>query len=138
MAILVWSNRFETGIPAIDTQHKQLFQSVNDLSDSLRRGDPKGEVSRVLDFLISYTVEHFRTEETWMKNHGFPGLEEHKVEHAKLVAEVSQLKQRFDAGELMTMRVTIFLANWLKQHINESDLAYVEHSKQLSLVGAAR
>jgi len=138
MAILSWSNRFETGIAAIDTQHKQLFQSVNDLSDSLRRGDPKSEVSRVLDFLISYTVEHFRTEETWMKNQGFPGLEEHKVEHAKLVADVSQLKRRFDAGELMTMRVTVFLATGLKQHINESDLAYVEHSKQLSLAGAAR
>lgn len=126
MAIAVWNSRFETGIAIIDSQHKQLFDSVNRLADSFKAGTSKTEVKDSLDFLVKYTVDHFHTEEKIMGDMGYPNVTSHKAEHAQLVLNAKHLQAKLAEGKPVTMEVSKFLADWLKHHINEVDMGYVE------------
>ena len=130
MTIAIWSSRYETGIDLIDSQHQTLFAAVNQLADSFKTGTAGHQISESLDFLVKYTDEHFHAEEHYMREVGYPGLASHLAEHAKLMKQVRDLQGKMACGEPVTMDVTIFLADWLKQHINDSDMGYVEFMKQ--------
>ncbi len=129
MAIAVWNSRFETGIAIIDTQHKALFDAVNRLADSFKDGSSKTAVKESMDFLVRYTVDHFQTEEKVMKDMGYPKLTSHMAEHAQLVSKAQELQGKIAEGKPVTMEVSKFLADWLKHHINEVDMGYVEFKR---------
>jgi hemerythrin len=130
MAIANWSSRYETGIGIIDTQHKALFEAVNKLADSFKAGTSKAQVKESLDFLVKYTFEHFQTEEKYMREMDYPKLTSHMAEHAQLIVKAKDLQNKLAEGKPMTMDVTIFLADWLKHHINELDMGYVAFVKE--------
>ncbi len=129
MPIAVWSPRFETGIELVDSQHQGLFEAVNKLADSFKAGNAGNQVVESLDFLVAYTVEHFQTEERFMREDGFPGLATHAEEHARLLLQVQELQGRFASGQPVTMDVTIFLVEWLTTHISGSDMRYAEFAR---------
>jgi hemerythrin len=129
LAVAVWSTRFETGIGIIDSQHQVLFDAVNSLADSFRAGTSRDQAKESLAFLLKYAVEHFETEESFMRDMGYPALASHMAEHAKLIGKTRNLLARLAGGEPMTMEVTLFLADWLTQHIHEVDMMYVNFVK---------
>ena len=130
MTIATWNSRYETGITLIDAQHKDLFAAVNQLADSFREGRAQDQTGPSLDFLIRYTAEHFQTEEQHMREIGFPYWIEHAEEHAHLMAKAQALQADHAAGKAVTMELAIFFANWLKHHINDVDLQYVDFLKE--------
>ena len=130
MPIAVWSSRFETGIELVDAQHQGLFEAVNKLADSFKDGRAGQQVIESLDFLVAYTVEHFQTEERFMREDGYPGLALHADEHVRLLRQVQELQGRLVAGQPVTMDVTIFLVEWLTSHISGSDLRYAEFVRE--------
>ena len=132
MAIAVWSSRFETGIEIIDAQHKSLFDAVNKLADSFKAGTSKAQVKDSLDFLVKYTLEHFQTEERVMKEMNYPKLTSHIAEHTQLIDKAKGLQVKLAEGKPVTMDVSTFLADWLKHHINEVDMGYVEFKRSLA------
>jgi hemerythrin-like metal-binding protein len=129
MAIANWSSRFETGIASIDAQHKALFGAINKLSDSFKNGTSGNQSKESLDFLAKYTVEHFQTEEKFMKEIAYPTLSSHMAEHLQLVKKVEAIQAKLIEGKTVTMDVTIFISDWLKHHINENDMDYVRFWK---------
>ena len=133
MPAINWTAKYETGFPRIDSQHKQLFQAINDLGEAFRYGDVKAQVEKSMAFLMDFTLTHFREEEAWMREIGYPGLAQHQAEHAKLVTKLFMLKRRADAGEHMTRQVTQYLMEWLGHHIEEFDQDYIKHSKARNL-----
>lgn len=129
MTIAVWNSRFETGIDRIDQQHRALFRAVNDLAESFREGRSGEQVRRCLDFLAGYVQEHFTDEEYYMVEAGYPDLEAHRKEHQSLLGEVVALQDRLQRNETITLDVTIFLADWLTNHIEEADMGYVRFTR---------
>lgn len=129
MDIAIWSSRYETGIELIDGQHKALFAAINQLAHAFRAGTASDQVRESLAFLVSYTDEHFRSEEHYMREMGYSGLASHALEHAALMEQVRDLQAELVGGKLVTMDVTIFLADWLKRHISGSDMGYVDFVK---------
>ncbi|MBK8803443.1 MAG: hemerythrin family protein [Fibrobacteres bacterium] len=122
MSLAAWDPKYATGNLAIDGQHKKLFQMVNELHDSLLAGAGREKMGPTLKGLATYTVEHFRTEEGFMTQKGYPGYPEHKRKHEELLVQVTQLITDFDAGKL-TLPLTLarFLADWIRHHIDEED-----------------
>ncbi len=66
----------------IDRQHKKLKTTINDLNEAATTGRGKVVISRILDELIIYTATHFRTEEKYFAQFGYPDGEVHMDEHA--------------------------------------------------------
>lgn len=123
--MLLWSPAFATGHPAIDRQHENLFQRVNDLRLAIYQRCGDEEMRRVLSAASLYVGIHFRMEEALMRECGYPGLSAHQAEHVRLRAKVEGLVDRYQAGQLAAEELLTFLERWLAAHVLEDDRALV-------------
>ncbi len=131
MVLVVWNDRFSTGIPTVDDQHKTLFATVNEFHEGLVAGRAKDQLAVTLASLVDYTVKHFQAEEDFMKRHGFDGLPGHAGEHRLLLEEVSTFKAKWtqDPASVRPMEVARFLGDWLTHHIQQMDFQYAKFLK---------
>lgn len=130
MVIAHWSSRYETGIGIIDTQHQSLFEALNQLGEAFKAGTAAAQVKQTLDFLVQYTLEHFQAEEAYMRELGYPGLKSHMALHADLMVQARALQAQLETGQTLSLAVAIFLADWLRHHIDQEDMAYVTFVKK--------
>lgn len=69
MQIVPWNPSFDTGIPIIDEQHRQLVDLLNDLAGQYVHGADAQHALRILDALVDYAAYHFETEEAlWQES----------------------------------------------------------------------
>ncbi len=119
-----WSKNLETGIDIVDEQHKELVDQINNLLEATRDRRGKEEVTNMLEFLASYVVEHFKTEEKYMIKYDYPKYLEHKKDHDAFVEEVKKLFSAFvESGETVKMIVSLNgkVVKWLIDHIMKID-----------------
>ena len=120
-----WKPEYSVQIPEIDRQHQRLFQLAAQLNSAMAVGKGKGVLSQLLGGLIDYTKEHFATEERFMQQYQYPGLQVHQAEHQKLTAQVMEFQSRFERGEIrLSINLMTFLKDWLQNHIAGSDQRY--------------
>ncbi len=139
MAQITWNEKFSVGVAEIDRQHKRLLNMINDLDEAVNSGKRKDAISRILDELIIYTATHFRTEEKYFVQFGYPEGEEHKDEHAVCVKMVNKFVRDFNSesqgGKLaaLTDELLSFLGIWWKYHILETDNKYAKFFREHGL-----
>jgi hemerythrin len=113
-----------TGVEAIDGQHRELFLRVNRLIEASRAHRSKDEVQHLLEFLGSYVVEHFASEEQTMAACAYPRIEGHLAEHRQFMRELEALRQearRRGPTPLLVIHVTSRTTEWLREHIYRTD-----------------
>ncbi len=126
MPLIVWSDKYTVKNILIDNQHKKLIGFINDLHSAMKEGKAKNILSKILDDLVTYTKEHFRTEERMMQNAGYKNFTNHKLEHNKLTQKVIDFQQQYNEGKVnLTFEIMTFLQTWLVNHIEKSDKQYV-------------
>jgi hemerythrin len=132
---LEWSEKFATGIRAIDNDHRGLFEEFRILSEQLARASGPGDAAPVIASLKLYVSEHFEREEMFMENAHYPDLEAHRHEHRKAAGLIDELDHIYksDPDSVDGGKVAEFLGNWLAGHILGSDMKYVP-----CLVGEAK
>ena len=124
MAFLTWSNELSVGVVELDEQHKKLFGYLNEFYDSIQ-SDNKKALKSLIDSLMEYALYHFRTEEKYFDKFGYEDSEFHKKEHQDFVDRVLDFKNKFESGKLVvSLTITNFLKNWIKEHIKISDKRY--------------
>ncbi|MDU0460219.1 MAG: bacteriohemerythrin [Geobacteraceae bacterium] len=131
MAKFEWDSSIELGIPAIDEQHKALFGWVNELNDSVMRGDGSETVADLIWNLITYVTEHFTAEEQLMLACSYPGLASHRKEHDQFVERLRNIQVEFIDGHRMSEKILDFLVDWLVCHIKGTDQSYSRHMRKL-------
>lgn len=125
MALIEWNDDYSVNVKEIDQQHQKLIGMINDLHDAMSEGKGKTVLSDILNRMIQYTKEHFSTEENYFAKWNYPESGQHKNEHEKFVAKVTDFKEGVDSGRLfITVEVLQFLSDWLKNHINKTDKQY--------------
>ena len=128
MAVIQWSVQLSVGVPAIDSQHKQLINMINDLYDAMMGGKGSEALDKIIKDLVVYTKIHFRDEEAFMEKHGYPGLAQHKLVHEKLKTQVMDVLGKLQSGKMVaSVSVGNFLKDWLKNHILSEDKKYSMH-----------
>jgi len=126
MALFEWTEDFSVKIHTIDLQHQGLFKTFNDLHDALQSGK-KLAIEKAMGDMWQYTCDHFEYEEKYFARHKYPDAEAHKAEHKALSDQVNEQVVKFNAGELeLTTDLVDFLGNWLKNHIQGTDMKYSE------------
>jgi methyl-accepting chemotaxis protein/hemerythrin len=101
---------------------------VNDLADAMQQKKSKEAVGRVLNGLAEYTINHFADEERSFAQSHYPEEVQHKALHKKLLEQVTDLINKFNAGEtLIAQDVINFLQDWLINHIKGVDKRYGPH-----------
>ena len=91
-----WSEKFATGNHEIDTQHRRLFDMLNNLERRINDGESPSEMMDVFDDLVDYTKVHFANEEQCIEvcacstqginnlaHHGFLRMLSSRLEHLR-------------------------------------------------------
>ncbi len=120
-----WGPELEIGIREIDHQHQKLVNMVNTLYRAVKQGHEREYVGKLLADLVSYTDYHFKTEERYFDQFGYPEKDIHKEIHRHLVEKVMDFKEKFQRGEVsISFDLLSFLKDWLQNHIGVTDKKY--------------
>jgi hemerythrin len=120
-----WTEALSTGVPVLDTQHRALFDCVNDLEAAAADGTLLFTIHAV-DQLRTYVRFHFATEEHLMRIHEFPQLKEHIAEHRKFATKLFGLMMENTRRNNLAEMIG-FLNDWLMDHVARTDMEYVPY-----------
>jgi len=125
MAFIKWDDSYSVKVTEIDMQHQKLVAMINELHDAMKDGRGKEVIGKLIIDLIGYTATHFKTEEKYFDQFGYPETDSHKKEHTAFVQKISEFKDGFEKGQLsLTIDVMNFLMDWLLKHIKGADMQY--------------
>ncbi len=125
MAFMNWSKDYSVNVNEIDTQHKKLFDMVNEYSDALQQKKSAEAVGKLVNGLALYTISHFKNEEKLFDKYGYPDAGEHKKKHAELLTKVADINKKVKEGTMvLSTEVGSFLKEWLNNHIKIVDKQY--------------
>lgn len=138
-SMIDWSDAFRIGLPEIDSQHRELIETMNALWHSIVRKETPDKQWTLIDALERYTVAHFGAEETLMRITGYNQIEAHKDAHRRFVGIIQQKKQEVGSGMPLSLDLLHFLRDWLVDHILKADrhyaVFYAASQKPRSLLG---
>lgn len=139
MSVANWDDSYKTGHRTVDRQHQELFRLVNSLHDAIVANKGKESLGPTLDRLAQYTIDHFQAEEALMDRVGYPDRDAHKAKHAALTDQVKELKEKFSAGRaVLSITLSSFLADWLRLHIKQEDMALIKFVNASTQAAAAK
>lgn len=125
---MIWKEKYKVGVPQIDAQHEELFSRVTAFVETLRSDkDWEEKVKKVndtLDFMKDYVITHFRDEEAYQEEVGYPHREEHKKTHDDMVAYVGEVSGKYEKDgykEIVMQQFAGKLVTWLVNHVVAED-----------------
>lgn len=131
---MMWKENYRLGVDLIDSQHQQLFERVSSFMQALRAPVPwtekLDEIKNTLSFMQEYVVTHFRDEEAYQAEIGYPDHQRHRVIHAQFTREVTEFAQKFAQDENDEKLVQQFagkLLAWLINHVASCDRKIAEY-----------
>lgn len=119
-----------TGIDDIDSQHQKLFSTIHCLDNDDLDDD---KVVQILLEIRCYVVEHFKTEERYMRKYRYPHYEEHKALHESFVNDYNDLifkfAEDFSISSVLPSLPHV-LHNWLITHYGDADVKMTEFLRE--------
>ncbi|MCL1875232.1 MAG: bacteriohemerythrin [Synergistaceae bacterium] len=128
---LMWTPDLEIGDARIDAQHKQLVEATDRLLKACSGKRNPAAIDEMLNYLVNYTVQHFKDEEDVQLEYGFPGYAEHKKNHESFKETVGNLVARYKSGGVDNFKEEIYtvIVSWLVDHIIKDDSKIAVHRK---------
>ncbi len=121
---IVWNDKLLVGVEVIDQQHKELVELINNMINSILRGEGRETLSQAIAFLETYVSKHFSTEEVIMTDTGYPEYALHAGQHILFVERFHILKDRFDSEGItseLILDLNRHLVQWFVNHILGTD-----------------
>jgi len=122
----VWGPCLETGVAALDLQHRVLFDLLMRAREAASLDLPV-DLGPMLQQLRSYADYHFRYEEDWLRQHLPLHVDgaSHVRQHAGFLNRLAQLEDRLQRGTLELPALLDFLSQWLTDHIVRQDVPLI-------------
>jgi diguanylate cyclase (GGDEF)-like protein/hemerythrin-like metal-binding protein len=133
-SLVRWADGLETGIAALDLDHRSMVEIANRLLRTVRGSGDKTAVLQELAEIEREMLAHFQREEAMIAALHPEALQTHAAEHAALTARLCLLRERFcdDALPLEAL-VQFVVFEMCAHHIAGSDSALFRDA-----AGAAR
>ncbi len=138
MTEIKWDDSLSVGIDLIDSQHKELINKIQDLSEAVATTRGLEKILQTLEFMIKYTEFHFGTEERHMRNLCYPGIDSHLRQHNEFVQTLNHMIEDFEedgATKALSNSLNTYLINWLIKHIKSTDRKFGEFLKKIEFNG---
>jgi hemerythrin len=92
--IIAWEEAFNTDIPEIDGQHRDLVETFNRLVDTLHSGEGQVVPLVIMNELTGKVKVHADYEEELMRASEHPEADAHAEEHRSFIRDIEDLSQR--------------------------------------------
>jgi hemerythrin-like metal-binding protein len=113
------------GFTPIDELHRE-FQYLLDLLIDC----PDADYGQHLVDLHEHLLRHCGVEEEWMRQERYPGYARHKRDHEELLENLSEVRRRFDAGDIEAVRTfSSELMPWFAVHAQTMDAPLAAYLK---------
>lgn len=128
MPLIEWRREFETGIPDVDHEHRELVDLINTLHERLGADADHDEVARFLGEVFARISAHFALEETIMRKHRYDEYEAHKADHERLLDEIRDIMDEYeDRAFFDEAQFAERLARWFTEHFSTHDARWHRH-----------
>jgi len=92
MIDLVWYEGYEIGVHFIDDDHRRLLNIMQDIRSAIL-GEDYPECAKLLYKLLDEARAHFKREEEFLAEAGYPGLAEHQKYHQGLLVQADTTRK---------------------------------------------
>lgn len=133
MSITAWDKNLETGIQMIDEQHQNFLSAANLLLIKYKVLDPRKVCREALSTQSSAWELHFKTEETYMSESGYPEFRTHQAMHSELSMALRQLRIKAESTDFappIDQELLDFLQNAVQQHMLSHDVKFAEYYRK--------
>lgn len=122
MSLIEWKEEFSVGVAAVDLEHRELIELINDLHTLMGKGATQEQVVSSLGDIFAQISAHFALEEKFMRETGYEHYLAHKDDHEKLLDEIRDIMDRVeDDGSFDEKRLSGELDTWFSEHFRRHD-----------------
>ena len=127
--MIEWRDTLSTGIFEVDQQHRELIRRFNTFATAVREGYKSEDVYDILLFMHAYAIFHFETEESIMREIGYPEMERHAAQHQEFTGKQFWLHQslHFD-DQGVAQEIVEYLEQWITTHVTVEDKKIGAHA----------
>ena len=127
--IVLWDEKYATGIDEIDDQHKQLVILTNELYQACLDRNAVGPAFKgAMGRMVEYVRYHFTAEQELLKQMNYPNYKEHAVQHNELIKHIIGASNDYVQGKrFVANKFVITLKDWVFGHIAYYDKIYVSY-----------
>ena len=124
-----WNSSLAIGIEAIDNQHKQIFEHLLALENSVAKRDPWHILRFLLAQLAEYMKFHLAVEEAMLEIIRYPQRGDHCQAHARIMDQVAELEKELQRTGSEASLVNFF-EDWFIRHVLSEDRQYASYIKE--------
>lgn len=117
-----WEDNFSIHNEDIDKQHQILFDLAQRAYTMGNKYISKEQIKEVLTEFFEYMKVHFRDEEQYMEQIGYPKLEEHKLLHKYIIKDMKDTIINIHSVNDMKEKLSVMSKEWLLNHILQEDM----------------
>lgn len=122
MALLEWRQEFSVGDPAVDHEHRELIDLVNETAGAILEGADAARIDRAFGDLLRTISAHFAHEERQMRAASYDEYARHKADHERLIDVLRDvMDSAADAPDLSAEHLVEVLGDWFTGHFGSHD-----------------
>ena len=123
MSKLQWRTEFETGVPEIDHEHRELIDWINrTLAASSAPDVARDGVVVLLGEIYAKISAHFALEERVMKDRNYDQFAQHKRDHERLLDDIRDIMDEYESGAALDPdRFANRMTDWFGEHFRTQD-----------------
>lgn len=127
MAYFDWNPVYDTGIAAIDYDHRQLVRILNKIHDLIVNRVESCEITDSLAEFHTLATAHFALEEKIMQDKNYSGFGGRRHTHYRLLDQVREIMDAYEAGAYQPGdRLPATLKEWLSEAIDIDTKLFAE------------
>lgn len=128
MSLIEWKKEFSVGVAAVDLEHRDLIELINDLHAMMGKSATQEQVIASLGEIFAQISAHFALEEKLMRDTKYEHFRSHKDDHEKLLDEIRDIMDRVeDDGRFDDQRLSDELDRWFTEHFRTHDAKLHRH-----------
>jgi len=128
MSLIEWKEEFSVGVGAVDLEHRDLIELINDLHALMGTGATDEKVIETLGEIFAQISAHFALEERFMRETRYEAYPAHKADHEALLDELRDIMDRVeDDGSFDEARLSRELESWFSDHFRTHDAKLHHH-----------
>jgi hemerythrin-like metal-binding protein len=122
MTLIEWKEQYSLGVAAIDHEHRELIDLINELYESAMGSGTDDAVVDFLGELYTRIAAHFALEEKIMRDNGYDEYLDHKADHERLLDDIRDLMDDYeDGGHVDVEGFGKRLDEWFSEHFRTRD-----------------
>lgn len=122
MSLIRWKEEFSVGVDAVDHEHREMIELINELDSAMQHDVGHTSVVETLGEIYAQISAHFALEEKLMRDWRYAGYPEHKQDHEMLLDVLLDVIDSVDkAGLYDRAALSSDLDRWFSDHFRTHD-----------------